>query len=176
MFLILNKIKDKELNKQLINDFNEITNFNNDFIINENTRKIINIIESIDLDNYNDKILEKDKRKETMILYNNYCFKHGEINSENDNLITKIQKRKFTVENPDRLSVLLQPPFGILLSDFFTNNCKYKADTKQAAIADITKVHDYNYLISVKAICDEMKMNNNNNIRKYGKFLFIIKI
>jgi acetoin utilization deacetylase AcuC-like enzyme len=131
-------------------------------------------LQNIDSHSSNIDLLQKQTKRRTMILYNNTCFKHGLI--EDSNPLSKIKKRKVTVENPDRLTVLLQPPFGILLSDFFIKNCAYKQDTQQAAIADIVRVHDYAYLNSIKQLCDGLKTSNFNNIRKYGIIIYNISL
>ena len=139
-----------------------------DIITLENIKKIICQLQNNNVNN-NEFTLITNETKKTMIIYNSICFKHGLI--EEKDIISKIKTRKYTVENPDRLSVLLQPPFGILLSDFFINNCQFKQETKLAAIADIVRVHDFAYVNNIKNLCGEMKKNNFTGIGKYGKII-----
>ena len=85
----------------------------------------------------------------------------------------RVQKRSDLVENPDRLSVLLQPPFGVFLSDFFIKNCIFKNNSPPATLADISKIHDYEYINNIRKLCLEMKSNQNSNIEKYDSDTYI---
>ena len=85
----------------------------------------------------------------------------------------RLKRREMQVENPDRLSVLLQPPFGVLLSDFFTDRCVFRESKLSASLADILRVHDFDYISSIKKICDEFKAQNKTSIYKYDTDTYI---
>lgn len=118
-----------------------------------------------------DIIFKFEDRKKTVILYHQACFKHGEM-LDNDP-IKRIKRRETQVENPDRISVLLQPPFGILLSDFFAERCSFREVSCPAGLADITRVHDFVYTDNIRSICTEMKEDNTNRFYKYDSDTYI---
>lgn len=109
--------------------------------------------------------------QKTLISYHLSSFKHGEI--KETNLLRRIKRRESQVENPDRLSVLLEPPFGILLSDFYMENFVFRESTVPACLADILRVHDYDYIESIKKICEEFKSMNKLSIYKYDRDTYI---
>lgn len=114
--------------------------------------------------------LEINKKKnKTLIIYNDKSFKHCDFS--NLDPINRIKQRDCLVENPDRLNVLYQPPFGIFLSDFFTKNVEILNTSNRGRLADISKVHDYDYIMSIKNMCEKVSKEGNTQIFKYGNFL-----
>jgi acetoin utilization deacetylase AcuC-like enzyme len=79
----------------------------------------------------------------------------------------RMKRRIMQVENPDRLNVLIQPPFGVLLSDFFMERFIFRETPTPACLADILRVHDFQYVEGVKKICDDLKKENKFNVYKY---------
>lgn len=112
---------------------------------------------------------EKDNTK-TLIVHSDNCLKHCDFN--NFDRITRIKKRSLIVENPDRLNVLFEPPFGIFLTNFFTKeNILKKNSSKIGCLNDILKVHDFNYVMKIKEMCEinPNDIEEGNFIMKYGK-------
>ena len=72
----------------------------------------------------------------TAIIFHETCFSHGVI-LDTINHYKRVKSRQQTYENPDRLNVLLQPPFGILLNDYFLKNCKLVNNSCKATLSDI---------------------------------------
>jgi acetoin utilization deacetylase AcuC-like enzyme len=132
-----------------------------------------NLIRMETTDTIPDKEFNLQESKKTIILYHQNCTKHGHY--EGIDPIERIKRRTMQVENHERVSVLLQPPYGILLSDYFIKNCHFKESSTSATIADILLIHEYNYVESIKTLCDELKAKGDNSLMKYGKFctLFI---
>ncbi len=107
----------------------------------------------------------KKLQQKTIIVYNNKCFKHCDFS--NYDPISRIKKRNYLVENPDRLNVLFQQPFGIFLSDFFSKNYEFVDQSKPGCLADIVKIHDYDYVMKIKSMC-ESSCNRTSQIMKFG--------
>jgi len=107
----------------------------------------------------------KKLQQKTIIVYNNKCFKHCDFS--NYDPISRIKKRNYLVENPDRLNVLFQQPFGIFLSDFFSKNYEFVDQSKPGCLADIVKIHDYDYVMKIKSMC-ESACNRTSQIMKFG--------
>ncbi len=152
----------------------KIENEQNDISNNNNCNKIYKIFlkQLEDSKIYTEQIYNLiSPIKKTLIMYHTSSYKHGEI--KETNMLTRLKRRQLQVENPDRLSVLLQPPFGILLSDFFTERFTFKESTKPATLADILRVHDYDYILNIKNICDEFKYMNKTGIYKYDSDTYI---
>lgn len=108
----------------------------------------------------------KNLQQKTLIVYNNKCFKHCDFS--NYDPISRIKKRNYLVENPDRLNVLFQQPFGIFLSDFFSKNYEFVDQSKPGCLADIVKIHDYDYVMKIKSMCEGATRAGNMQIIKYG--------
>lgn len=121
-------------------------------------------------DNFISEKLKKIKRLKTLIVFHQMCEKHGMFPEKTKN---RVHKRMALVENTDRLSVLLQPPFGVFLSDYFIKNCVFKNNSPPASLADISKVHDYEYINRIRNICMTLKKNQSNNIEKYDSDTYI---
>jgi hypothetical protein len=102
----------------------------------------------------------------SMVIFHGTCLNHCKL-VESDP-ITRIKRRTLQVENPDRLNVLLQPPFGVFHSDFFINRFDFREVSKPACLSDILLVHEYNYVESIRTICEELKRDNPDGIVKYG--------
>lgn len=68
-------------------------------------------------------------------------------------LSKKCEQRDHQPENSDRLAVLVDPEIGVFTTCAeFTDNCEglsVKDSVKEACIADIFKVHDFNYIIKI---------------------------
>ena len=123
----------------------------------------------------NDSIIKTDnedisydlfvKYKKSALIYHQTCYDHCNYET---NAITRIKRRIVQVENPDRISVLLVPPYGVFHSDFFLERFIFKESSKPACLADILLIHDFNYVDSIKDICDELYKSNPYGIIKYG--------
>ena len=158
---ISNKYEDKS---DLTIFFRNLCNIQNEEfseIDHSNIRKFLDVEKDV---------LKKHQEQKTLIIYNQTCEKHGIIPESYKN---RIQRRMALVENTDRLSVLLQPPFGVFLSDFILKNCEFKNNSPSASLADISKVHDYEYISNIRQICLDMKFKNNNSIEKYDSDTYI---
>jgi acetoin utilization deacetylase AcuC-like enzyme len=123
-----------------------------------------------------DTIIDKEftiqDNKKTIILYHQTCFQHCEYDHVDP--IERIKRRTMQVENHERLNVLLQPPYGILLSDYFIKNFHFKDTSRPASLADILLVHEYNYVENIRSLCEDLKSKNSKNLLKYGKILIFI--
>jgi len=108
----------------------------------------------------------KKALKKTMIVYHNKCYKHCDFT--NYDQITRIKKRNHLVENPDRLNVLFQPPFGVFLSDYFLKNFDFVEQSKPGCLSDIVRIHDYDYVMRIKSMCENLASVGNSKIMKYG--------
>jgi len=58
-------------------------------------------------------------------------------------------------ENVRRLSVLLNEDVGILRSAEF-NSCRWEGECRRAAMTDVLKVHEYNYVEKISKICSQL--------------------
>ncbi len=105
----------------------------------------------------------------SILIYHGTCLNHCKL-SETDH-ITRVKQRTLQVENPDRLNVLLQPPFGIFHSDFLKSRFNFREVSKPATLADILLVHEYNYVESIRTICEDLKRNDPDGIVKYGIYI-----
>ena len=105
-----------------------------------------------------------------MIFYE-ACFTHGVI-LDTVNHYKRVKSRSTTYENPDRLNVLLQPPFGILLNDCLLSSCKLVNNSTKATLSDILRVHEYGYVKDVKERCEELKRNDIQTV-KYDSDTYI---
>lgn len=111
----------------------------------------------------------QNNNEKTLIVYHNKCFKHCDFS--NFDPLTRINKRNYLVENPDRLNILFQPPFGIFLSDFFLKkNFGFLDQSKLGVLADIVRIHDFEYVMKIKNLCEKAVNVGNDRILKYGKF------
>ncbi len=142
------------------NSLNSQDNFNKSFSTYFN--------EVIMVSNNNLFVLNK-----TLFVTHSSSYKHGEISLENADWIMRIKRREYQVENPDRLSVLLEPCTGILQSDFFKKTCEFEVTKEEARLVDILRVHDFNYIDSVRSTCEELKANNKNKMYKYDSDTYI---
>ncbi len=114
-----------------------------------------------------------DDCNKTLIVYNSKCTLHGDLTD--DNPILRLKRRMSQVENPDRISVLFQPPFGILLSDFCLQRFTFRESPKPACLADILRVHDFNYIESILKFCNSLKEENRTKCYKYDSDTYINK-
>ncbi len=112
-----------------------------------------------------------NNEKKTLIVFHNSSLKHGEIKEEN--MVLRIKRREMQVENPDRLNVLLKPKTGVLHSDFFKQRFIFKESASPATLADILRVHDFNYIDSVRKMCEDMKATNKTSTYKYDSDTYI---
>ena len=125
-----------------------------------------------DGDNYNQQTkAPKNKFNKTLIVYNSKCTLHGEFPDSDP--ITRIKRREMQVENPDRINVLFQPPFGVLLSDFCLERFVFRESPEPACLADILRVHDFNYIEKIYKFCSKLKMENKSDCFKYDSDTYI---
>lgn len=157
----------------MIDNTTEVENIKHDPFIVSNVKKIAQNLQDSYSGFCNLKLLSKPHKK-TLLSYHNTCFKHGLIHDHNP--VMKIKKRRHSVENPDRLTVLLQPPFGILLSDFFMKYCNFKDNPSVGTLGDITRIHDFKYIHSIKSLCDDLKQKNSTSLYKYGKYSKVLHV
>jgi hypothetical protein len=166
----LNKLYIEEGDLKIENEQGELDTNNNGATTNKIYKVFLN--ELIQSKFYNQELSELlPTLKRTLITYHMSSYKHGEI--KETNMLLRLKRRQLQVENPDRLSVLLQPPFGVLLSDFFSERFTFRESTQPATLADILRVHDYDYILSIKKICDEFKSMNKGSIYKYDSDTYI---
>ncbi len=149
-----------DLRNMLIEDFNRI-------LSNSQEGEKSYYQEYLDILNGSEYIKRESTNKinKTLVMYHEKCVDHGEI--KENNAISRLNRRMFQVENPDRLNVLLQPPFGVLLSDFFLSRYEFVEASSPASLSDILKCHDYSYVESVKATCEDLKSKNRDGVYKY---------
>ena len=158
--LLMNIILKQEIAK-MIEQFNNVINtymiYEHSLLI-QNAKTALNYLEQkLKNSDLNIKTIQfTQSTKTTAIVYNPHCISHLCLPEEP---VRRIQKRNELYENSDRQSVLVQPPFGILLSDIFINNSNFQfvSTTRRAALADIVKVHDIDYITSIKYKCDNIK-------------------
>lgn len=167
IYFKINENKTSIFNEQIFpNLFNEHNIFNefkfNSLIFFEEIRQSVKAI----LNKFTIDI--KHFQKKTLIVYNDKCFKHCDFS--NYDPISRIKKRNYLVENPDRLNVLFQSPFGIFLSDFFFKNYEFVDQSKPGCLADIVKIHDYDYVMKIKDMCESASRVGNTQIMKYGNY------
>lgn len=158
--LLMNIILKEEVTKML-EQFKNIINtymiYENSYLI-KNAKNALTYLESkltsheLELKS----IQFSQSTKTTSIVYNPNCISHLCLPEEP---VRRIQKRNELYENSDRQRVLVQPPFGILLSDIFVSNSNFQfvSTTRRAALSDILKVHDIDYITSIKYKCDNIK-------------------
>jgi hypothetical protein len=161
-------LKHVEFRNLIIEDIVDLRNIHNDFYFIRNLEKIIETLQNYEQLGVSELNFIEKQNKKTLILTHNMCFKHGYISDNNP--IKKIIHRRTTPENPDRLTVLLQPPFGILLSDYFIKNCIFKDNANHATLSDVLRIHDYKYVKSFKNVCDEFKSKNITHVNQYGNY------
>ena len=109
----------------------------------------------------------ENKKLKTLIISSNKCKKH--CNFDNFDEYTKIKNKLYLVENSDRLDILFNYKFGIFNSDYFKQNFVINLSSNKGRLVDILKVHDYNYVIKIKEICNNDFINI-NKIYRYGIF------
>jgi acetoin utilization deacetylase AcuC-like enzyme len=109
--------------------------------------------------------------QKTLVIHHNSSFKHGEI--KENNLLLRVKRRQTQVENPDRLGVLLKPNTGILNSDFFKKRFEFIECSAPATLVDILRVHDFDYIDSVRKTCEELKTSGKSNTYKYDVDTYI---
>ncbi|CEG45202.1 histone deacetylase [Plasmopara halstedii] len=75
-------------------------------------------------------------------------------------------------ENPERINTLVDPVFGILRSrEFKRKDVKWEEDIERADIADILRVHEYNYVDLLRQNCASLATfvgNEKHNTSKFG--------
>jgi hypothetical protein len=113
----------------------------------------------------------KNKINKTLIVFNSKCTLHGEFPDSNP--ISRIKRREMQVENPDRINVLFQPPFGVLLSDFCLERFAFRESPEPACLADILRVHDFNYIEKIFKFCSKLKIENKMDCFKYDSDTYI---
>lgn len=113
------------------------------------------------------------QQNKTLIIYHSDCTLHGEFTDSNP--ILRLKRRMSQVENPDRLNVLFQPPFGVLLSDFCLQRFTFRETPQAACLADILRVHDFKYIESIYTLCNRLKSENKANLYKYDSDTYINK-
>ncbi|KAI3431427.1 hypothetical protein D9Q98_004480 [Chlorella vulgaris] len=59
-------------------------------------------------------------------------------------------------ENVERLNVLTKPGWGILKCEEFEGALRWDEGSKRAAIGDVLRVHDWNYVRKIQAVCDAL--------------------
>jgi hypothetical protein len=170
---------------ELINETNEITEeeMNEDNLQNKNLnnsngslsiyKKLLQNFNNSNetKENENTSNIETSPVQKTLIVYHNSSYKHGEI--KEDNLLLRVKRREVQVENPDRLGALLKPYTGILNSDFFKKRFDFKESLSPATLVDVLRVHDFNYIDSVRKTCEELKSSGKFNTYKYDSDTYI---
>ncbi|PSC72014.1 histone deacetylase [Micractinium conductrix] len=70
--------------------------------------------------------------------------------------ITRAIAAEAPPENMERLTVLTQPGWGILRTSEFTPSLRWDEASKRAALGDILRVHDWNYVRRIQMVCDSL--------------------
>ncbi len=183
-FLILNCLKFKNEIKE---DLDNILKFHSDlhkaYPDNEgisnlyyNTNASIENWESLDLVIESEESLQfnyKFTTRKTALIYNKDNILHIQLPEEP---VKHFSRRAEMFENSDRLSCLVSPDKGIIVSDFlFDGQTNYdysngintdlfilKPTNRRACLNDILKCHDINYIRKLKEKCESFGNNSQN--------------
>mmetsp|Transcript_25459 Transcript_25459/g.44294 ORF Transcript_25459/g.44294 Transcript_25459/m.44294 type:complete len:698 (-) Transcript_25459:62-2155(-) len=95
--------------------------------------------------------------KRTILLTHELCFEHAalpeEIRLDYDEIIAQ---QRVQVEVPHRLEVILGKN-GALSTDYFSQRLYLSSDFPEAPIADVLKVHDYNYIRRLLKVTSQLE-------------------
>ena len=183
-FLILNCLKFKnEIKEDLDNILNYYSGLHKEFPENEgisniyfNTKASIENWESLELVIANEVSLQfnyKYVTRKTALIYNKDNILHIQLPEEP---VKHFSRRAEMFENSDRLSCLVAPDKGIIVSDFLydvpighdfskeinTDFFILRQTTRKACLNDILKCHDINYIHKLKEKCESLGNNNQN--------------
>ncbi|KAL4440406.1 hypothetical protein ABPG75_003407 [Micractinium tetrahymenae] len=70
--------------------------------------------------------------------------------------ITRSTANDAPPENMERLTVLTEPDWGILRTAEFQGGLRWDEGSKRAAIGDVLRVHDWNYVRRIQTVCDAL--------------------
>lgn len=159
----INEIYNVALNKDiLLNDKTQINNDkeNNNIEDNKYNIDVINklsyITDKVVKDIINNNNSNNQKLK-TLVITDSTCINHTQLIYNNS--FERAVLRDKTMENSDRLVALLSETTGSLKTNYFKKYTDFKHTSEMANIADITRVHSYNYIINVKNKCDSLRKN-----------------
>ena len=183
-FLILNCLKFKnEIKEDLDNILKYYSGLHKEFPENEgisniyfNTKASIENWESLELVIANEVSLQfnyKYVTRKTALIYNKDNILHIQLPEEP---VKHFSRRAEMFENSDRLSCLVAPDKGIIVSDFLydasigqdfskeinTDFFILRQTTRKACLNDILKCHDINYIHKLKEKCESLGNNNQN--------------
>ena len=183
-FLILNCLKfKKEIKEDLDNILKFYSDLHKQYPENEgisnlyyNTKASIENWESLDTVIESEESLQfnyKFTTKKTALIYNTDNILHIQLPEEP---VKHFSRRAEMFENSDRLSCLVSPDKGIIVSDFlFDNQINYdiskgintdfyilQPTNRRACLNDILKCHDINYIRKLKEKCESFGNNSQN--------------
>ncbi|KAL4431738.1 hypothetical protein ABPG77_002954 [Micractinium sp. CCAP 211/92] len=70
--------------------------------------------------------------------------------------ITRSSANEAPPENMERLTVLTKPDWGILRTAEFEGGLRWDEGSKRAALGDVLRVHDWNYVRRIQMVCDSL--------------------
>ena len=98
---------------------------------------------------------ERQRRGPTSIFSHDVCSKHFTAPPE-DTLQPWYSKKDVPPENVNRLLVLLNERFGTLKSRRIVAKAKHDTNPPMCEMGDIIRVHDWGYIMAIKAKCDAL--------------------
>ena len=107
----------------------------------------------------------------TILITDDRCLQHTGFDKYH-NVAKSQQQKEEQPENAERLMVLIDKERGVLTqaSEFLqSERYSVQRQAKQAALADVYRVHDYNYLMKVLQLANKLSLMDNKMLARYGK-------
>lgn len=144
-------------------DINNIKAFdknNKDNKDNHNLNKL-----KLELNNSLNQISKLVSQDKTLIVTDPIFIEHTKLLYKN--ATERVRMRQERMENSDRLKSLLNKDFGVFNNNNFSKNSKLITCSNKAELADITRVHNFNYINSIKEKCKFLITNKQglNSVR-----------
>lgn len=165
----------KNLNKNNTNNISDTSNTNLNNISHSSSNKEVTLLSTsitqsqlrtlFDLLNFNTNNRNFNNAKassKTLLITSSLCLQHTCLLYNNQK--ERIQARKMRHENSDRLISLLNQQTGTLSNKYFSSMLYKSISTTQARISDITRVHNYKYIKSIKTTSEKLSKLRNNNL------------
>ena len=99
--------------------------------------------------------LAKNEPLKTLIITDERCLEHAGFENYHQ-VANRVRHKSDQPENAERLMVLINKDRGVLqATEEFSKdiNVLFKQSIKEVALADVFRVHDYNYLMKVIELC-----------------------
>lgn len=124
------------------------------------------------------RIQSRDARK-TLLLTDPRCLDHAGFDQYH-NITKRSQQKDEQPENAERLMVLIDKERGVLTQseDLLEKGiCGYivkEEVAKPAALSEVFRVHDYNYLMKVMEMASKLEFDENpkSSLMRYGNQLY----